>query len=354
MIVQKLAIARLMLDRFRGRTDRILVDDDCGPPRSQEPDCPLTAEMLAKEHLTHSTGYGVYPLLDDGCVYFAAIDFDDKKEEKQDLIRNQVVRVCKSLREGGLKPLVEVSQSGTGYHVWLFFVKPVKAALVRLFLNGALDQLGLGGLEVFPKQDEVTELKKYGNAIRLPLYNKSHFVDVEDGWRTIAPFKALRGVVKLTNQQLIQAATALRIDLPSPRPKPLSSKLSLSACGLSPYVQQLLSDDGSILARRWRCETTNLKDESKSGIAMFIATCLVRAYVPSPDIEITLRRWCAENCPKKGERDDWIELTIDKAYAVVQRGWLTWRETHRSQLAPDGVSLLLAGEFMSAGRRGRK
>ena len=99
-------------------------------------------------------------------------------------------KICRLLKKHGLHPLVEISQGGRGGHIWLFFTRPVSAWLVRAFCRGLMEHLHLPMPEVFPRQDSLTG-KQVGNCIRLPLFNKSHFVSVEDGWRRLPPGKTL-------------------------------------------------------------------------------------------------------------------------------------------------------------------
>ena len=68
---------------------------------------------------------------------------------------------------------VYVEDSGyKGVHLWLFFVEPVPAAVVKRFLEAVVQRVGPPGpelqWEVFPKQEQVAE-DQLGNLIKLPL-----------------------------------------------------------------------------------------------------------------------------------------------------------------------------------------
>ncbi len=349
--VENLTVAKLMLRLFQGRADRILIDDGLGNVSNRTPLNPLSVVDIAEGHLVGAVGYGVFPLFCDGTIHFAAVDFDNKPGNPNPKYRENAARVASALEHAGLKPLVEISQSGRGVHVWIFFEKPMEAVLVRRLLNGLLSQLDLINTEVFPKQDKLTARTKFGNAIRLPLYNKSRFVDPSAGWKTLAPLETLRGAHRVTAVELRAAAELLGIDLDpipqNPHRIPATSRApgAISADGLSSYVQQLLSRK-STLARRWNSDSDGLKDPSRSGVAMSIACCLVRAYVPTEEIVTTLRLWCRESNYTKGERDEWIFLTVEKAYQFVQTSTLRSEEPERKH-----ESAAIDREFSRAKRR---
>jgi hypothetical protein len=328
---ESLAIARLMSRLFLGRKDRILIDDGFGHVSIRNVDKPLTAKEIAEEHLTHAVGYGVLPLLLDGTIHFAAIDFDHKPHNPRPEYREDAAYIAAELESVGLKPLVEISQSGSGVHVWVFFEQPTAAAIVRRLLDGVLLQLGLIATEVFPKQDELTSETPIGNAIRLPLYNKSRFVDPSAGWKTLPPLETLHSVHRISEEELQAAAQHLAINLDPANESQYETPANRAAVSISPegltrYVRQLLAREGITLARRWEGETDGLRDPSRSGLAMAICCCLVWAFVPTEDIIAALRHWCEENHYEKGQRDEWIFLTVEKAYEYVHNNNL-----HRKQ-----------------------
>jgi hypothetical protein len=60
-------------------------------------------------------------------------------------------------------------------------------------------KLGIGFKDVFPRQDSIGP-DGLGNLVRLPLWNRSEFVDVESDWATIDPHEALIGITKTTGE----------------------------------------------------------------------------------------------------------------------------------------------------------
>ena len=81
----------------------------------------------------------------------------------------------------GIDPLVELSMSGKGAHVWIFFDKPIAASLVRKFgfalLDKGAEQINLKSFKYYdrmlPAQDLLSDNSLLGNLIALPLQGKA-------------------------------------------------------------------------------------------------------------------------------------------------------------------------------------
>lgn len=129
---------------------------------------------------------GIYPLLPDGTCRFLVFDFDnhEKGAEKTDFANTDeewheevdaLRRICES---NGITPLVERSRSGRGAHVWIFFKKPVPAALARnfgfLLLDKGSASINLKSFHyydrMYPSQDVASSI---GNLIALPLQGQA-------------------------------------------------------------------------------------------------------------------------------------------------------------------------------------
>lgn len=131
---------------------------------------------------------GVYPLLTDGTCRFLVFDFDnhDKGAEKKDFANEddtwieEVEAMRKICVLNGIDPLVERSRSGRGAHIWIFFDKPISAALVRKFGTALLDKgaerVNLKSFKYYdrmlPAQDTLPK-GGLGNLIALPLQGKA-------------------------------------------------------------------------------------------------------------------------------------------------------------------------------------
>ena len=222
---QKIAIFRSL---FRGRTDIFAnrwqnrqgrsgytvacnnewVQGICNKPKIKCQDCnhrqlsELTDQVIYR-HLAGQQVVGLYPLLQDNTCYLLAADFD--KGNWQDEVK-AMARACNEYR---VPHAVEISRSGNGAHLWIFFDEKIPANEARLLGFGLLDK----AMEVypnltfdsydrlFPNQDILPE-GGFGNLIALPLQRKarqagnSSFVDaelnvIEDQWQHLAQMKRL-------------------------------------------------------------------------------------------------------------------------------------------------------------------
>ncbi|EKO8683909.1 DEAD/DEAH box helicase family protein [Staphylococcus pseudintermedius] len=141
--------------------------------------------------------YGLYPIVDQNQTFLLVFDFD-KADWRQEV--KVLAKVAQSLK---LDYLIEISQSGNGAHVWLFFEDKILArkarALGDIMLTQAMKQYPELSFEafdrIFPNQDDVSN-GGFGNLIALPLQGKrvlngfSRFVDddlvlIDDIWSTL-------------------------------------------------------------------------------------------------------------------------------------------------------------------------
>ena len=113
---------------------------------------------------------GIYPMLEDDTVRFAAMDFD-KSSWRGDV--NSTIQVLKEL---GLPVACERSRSGNGAHLWFFFTEPISAEIVRDVLSFIIaitmernPSLGFDSYDrIFPCQNRLPK-GGFGNLIALPL-----------------------------------------------------------------------------------------------------------------------------------------------------------------------------------------
>jgi superfamily II DNA or RNA helicase len=134
---------------------------------------PLT-DAVIEAHLTGRTEIGLYPLLDgDRCRWLAA-DFDGP------YAMLDALAYLKASRATGIPAALEVSRSGLGAHVWVFFTDPAPAATARALGSGLLrEAIGLRGRmdlrsydRLFPSQD-VLPAGGMGNLIAAPLARRA-------------------------------------------------------------------------------------------------------------------------------------------------------------------------------------
>jgi superfamily II DNA or RNA helicase len=180
----------------------------CRKPRVKCGDCdqrqllPVTDQVIY-DHLAGKQTIGVYPLLpDDNCCFLAA-DFDEADW------REDAKAFMQSCRELDIPAALEISRSGNGAHIWIFFAEPVPAREARQ-LGAALvshtcdrtRQLSLASYDrLFPNQDTLPK-GGFGNLIALPLQmhprklGRSVFVDEQlrhhpDQWAFLASIRRL-------------------------------------------------------------------------------------------------------------------------------------------------------------------
>lgn len=151
---------------------------------------PLTPDVILKHLLGYkedgSDVIGVYPLFPDGTCRFLVFDFDNHEKgavqtdfaNEDNEWRDEVDALRSMCIQNGITPLVERSRSGRGAHVWIFFRRPIPAALARNFGFMLLDR-GSASVNLksfhyydrmYPSQDTASNL---GNLIALPLQGQA-------------------------------------------------------------------------------------------------------------------------------------------------------------------------------------
>lgn len=165
--------------------------------------------------------YGIYPLTETNTAYFLAFDFDKKDWKKSGMA---LVRAAKKL---GLTPLIELSQSGNGCHIWFFFVDAIQAKIIRKFGSSLLKYtmfeqptLSFESYDrMFPNQDELS-LGGFGNLIALPLQGskvkngKSRFI-TEDFEVITDIWSILESTPKLSQDQVEAIVKEIEHQLPT-------------------------------------------------------------------------------------------------------------------------------------------
>lgn len=175
----------------------------CNKPRIKCGDCsnrlflPIT-EQTIYNHLAGKHIIGVYPLMTDESCYFLAVDFDEADW------RSDALAFIQSCRELNVQAALEISRSGSGAHVWIFFSEAVPARDARR-LGAAIvshtctrnQQLELSSYDrLFPNQDTMPK-GGFGNLIALPLQKEPRekgcsafvdddFVPFSDQWAYLA------------------------------------------------------------------------------------------------------------------------------------------------------------------------
>lgn len=180
----------------------------CGKPRTKCGDCdnrhflPVTDHVIY-DHLAGQHTIGIYPLMTDETCFFLAIDFD---EEDWQADARAFMGTCK---EADVPASLEISRSGKGAHVWIFFSEAVSARNARHLGEALISQtcsrtrqLALSSYDrLFPNQETLPK-GGFGNLIALPLQKQpreqghSVFVDEDfipypDQWAFLSTIKQL-------------------------------------------------------------------------------------------------------------------------------------------------------------------
>jgi superfamily II DNA or RNA helicase/very-short-patch-repair endonuclease len=177
-------------------------------------DCPNrrfipVSDDIVRQHLVgsdaagHDFVMGFYPMLSDECCFFVAVDFDKEQWRKD------VIAVADTCRRMEVASIIEISRSGNGAHLWIFFEEAVAAVAARKLAAHLLTEtmerrpdIGMESYDrLFPNQDTMPK-GGFGNLIALPLQGRARkvggsvFVDekllaYEDQWQALSQVKKI-------------------------------------------------------------------------------------------------------------------------------------------------------------------
>lgn len=180
----------------------------CHKPRIKCQDCNHRQftelnDQIIYRHLAGQQVVGLYPLMHDNTCYFFAADFDKGQWQEE------IKAMSKACRKFEIPHTIEISRSGNGAHLWIFFNEKVPAKEARLLGFSLLDKamefypnLSFDSYDrLFPNQDILPE-GGFGNLIALPLQKEprlsgnSSFVDnelnvIQDQWQHLANIESI-------------------------------------------------------------------------------------------------------------------------------------------------------------------
>ena len=131
------------------------------------------------KHLRGDLTIGAYPMLPEETCKFLAFDFDGKDCDPADL-RQDVAAIRENCIENDINIATEISRSGKGYHLWIFFDEAIPTSIARKFGSSIITytmskhhNLRLKTYDrLIPSQDTLPQ-GGFGNLIALPLQGLS-------------------------------------------------------------------------------------------------------------------------------------------------------------------------------------
>ena len=188
------------------------IEELCDKKKYKCSACPNRKLMTLtdKEFYRHLSGkdlygrdvVGIYPMLTDETCLLLCADFDEEN------FKDDVTAFRKTCEEYGIPVSVEISRSGNGAHVWIFFEEPVPASVARKLGSGILTRtmersnLSFKSYDrFFPNQDTMPK-GGFGNLVALPLQGQArkngnslfvdkNFIPYSDQWEYLGGIQKL-------------------------------------------------------------------------------------------------------------------------------------------------------------------
>lgn len=159
---------------FVNRTDCYCIQLKQGYSRINQ----VLSDKILQKHLSGEVTVGSYQLNECNCVKWLCFDFDPEKLPDPRAATKKVLSVL--LEPNGQETSKRIWKSciileasrypDPSYHIWVLFAEPIKAKVPRWLGLRILEIAGLSPkqVEIFPKQDEVTADRPFGNFVKLP------------------------------------------------------------------------------------------------------------------------------------------------------------------------------------------
>ncbi len=272
---------------------------------------PVTDDVIYK-HLAGESTVGVYPMLPDESCYFLAADFD-KNDWKIDALA-----FTQSCRELGVHASLEISRSGNGAHVWVFFSTAIPARDARRLGAAIIShtcasnrQLEMKSYDrLFPNQDNMPK-GGFGNLIALPLQKKprerGHSAFVDDSFTPFPDQWAYLTSVQTISAEELESSILIAVG----SNPPLDVSFMSEEDQQEPWKRQVATSKiSSLLPERLTITVANQIYFEKVDLPQPLANRLIRlAAFQNPEFykaqALRMSVWdtpriigCAENFPK--------------------------------------------------------
>lgn len=144
------------------------------------------------EHYEGKKGLGIIPINADNMCYWGVLDVDGALDSNKKPLHNwdclkpdgsiDHVVLQTAIQEHNL-PLVCCYSKSKSAHCFLFVETAIPAQSMRSLLEEMASKLGVGGCEIFPKQDKIDrERGDFGNWLNMPFYGGTRLgVLLQDG-----------------------------------------------------------------------------------------------------------------------------------------------------------------------------
>lgn len=328
----------LFLTLFSGRRDvfavRALALDDKGAvlKTAYMPVWQRFSKEVIDDHLCGRAVIGVYPMTAQTQCRFIVLDFDeaDWREDGKAVLR--------AARKFGVPLAPEISRSGEGLHLWLFFSEPVPAELARRLGAGLLAAAAaedgsprlLSFDRMIPAQDRLREASQIGNLVALPLQLSRRYrratVFTDDALQPIArQWAHLAGIEKLSRAALEEKIALLGNQLGAPAPQPLPRPPRGRAPG-TPFAEE---DDFALAAEDFFAfEETKLSAAADSPLHLVLSSSIaIRREELTPALRAHLIRlaafWNPEYLKRRRELRGTFETPRKFVLADERHGVLT-------------------------------
>lgn len=197
------------------------------------------------EHYMGQIGLGIIPINSDDMCYWGVLDVDGALDanrkpmhdwaclNKDGSINHMVLQ--KEIQANNL-PLVCCYSKSRSAHCFLFVEEAISAQAMRSLLEEMAAKLGVGGCEIFPKQDKIDkERGDLGNWLNMPFYGDTrHGVLLQDGElveQNIDDFLKYAYKKRLTKQDLDEMVGEMKTSI---------DKLEDVLVGAPPCLQHIL------------------------------------------------------------------------------------------------------------------